>query len=311
MKYLLNSSPTLLFAMVTASFLSACGQPANNTTADTTEKTTETAEATASSSDNTTNEATATSGGTFKVGSDLTFPPYEYLEGDTPKGFDIELMDAIASNAGMKTDYMDTRFTNLMSGLDSNKYDAVISAIYLNEDRLKKYDMIPYFTTDEVLVVKSDSTYKPKGAMDLCGHTISAMKGTLLAEQLNDMSKNKCEAASKEGIKVREFATSPEALQALLAGSVEAHYDDIALGNAAVEKLAGKVVISSSDSFYPIVGGIVVRKGDAKTYEFINTNLKAVRESGKYGALLKQYGLTEANDADVADIKAKVGDALK
>lgn len=277
------SKKMIIAAMATSTLaLTACGN----------QETTEKAEAIS--------ETTA-----IKIGSDLTFPPYEYLDGDTPAGFDVELMNAIAKQAGTKAEYVDTRFTNLMPGLDSEKYAAVISALYVNAERLKKYDMIPYFTTDEVVLVKADSEYQPKGAMDLCGKTIATMKGAILAEQLQDISDNKCKAENKEAIEIREFPTSPEATQALLSGVVDAQYDDAALGNAAVKKLEGKVKISSTESFYPIVGGIVVRKGDTATYELLNNNLNALRESGEYQKLLDSYGLTKATEEDIADIKAE------
>lgn len=256
--------------------------------------------------DTTEADVTSTDTTTLKVGSDLTFPPYEYLDGDIPAGFDIELMNAIAQQAGTTAEYFDTRFTNLMPGLDGKKYDAVISALYVNAERLKKYDMIPYFTTDEVVLVKTDSEYLPKGAMDLCGKTIATMKGAILAEQLQDISDNKCQANGKEAISIREFTTSPEATQALLSGVVDAQYDDAALANAAVKKLGGKIKISSTESFYPIIGGIVVRKGDTANYELLNSNLNGLRESGEYQKLLDSYGLTDATEDDIAELKSKV-----
>lgn len=242
---------------------------------------------------------------TLKIGSDLTFPPYEYLDGDTPAGFDIELMNAIAKQVGTEAKYVDTRFTNLMPGLDGKKYDAVISALYVNEKRLEKYDMIPYFTTDEVVIVKSDSAYQPKGAMDLCGKVIATMKGAILAEQLQEISDKKCAPANKKTITIREFSTSPEATQALLSGAVDAQYDDAALGHVAVKKLQGKIAVSSTESFFPIVGGIVVRKGDTATYTLLNNALESLRTSGQYKTLLNNYGLAPATEADIADLKAK------
>lgn len=291
-----NSTPLkLAFTLLATVAITACDQSPEQTT-----------QQAAAKPDTKTVQSTAP---VLKVGSDLTFPPYEYLDGDKPAGFDIELMNAIAKQLGTKAEYVDTRFTNLMPGLDGKKYDAVISALYVNEKRLEKYDMIPYFTTDEVVMVKSGSAYQPKGAMDLCGKAVATMKGAILAEQLQDISDKKCVAANKERITIREFPTSPEATQALLSGAVDAQYDDAALSHAAVKKLEGKITISSTESFYPIVGGIVVRKGDAATYALLNDALKALRASGQYSKLLNDYGLTAATDADIAELKAKVSTA--
>lgn len=297
-----NSTP-LACALIATLAMTACGKPAEQTAPK------QTAQPKAEQSQTETTPTPTASVPALKIGSDLTFPPYEYLDNDKPAGFDIELMNAIAKQAGAEVEYVDTRFTNLMPGLDGKKYKAVISALYVNEKRLEKYDMIPYFTTDEVVMVKTGSSYQPKGAMDLCGKAVATMKGAILAEQLQDISDNKCVPANKESITIREFPTSPEATQALLSGAVDAQYDDSALGHSAVKKLAGKIEISSTESFYPIVGGIVVRKGDTATYNLINNALETLRASGQYSTLLNNYGLTPATEADIAELKAKASKA--
>ena len=60
---------------------------------------------------------------TMMVGSDITFPPFEYMENNQPKGFDIDIMDAILAENGTKPNYIDTRFSNLIPGLDGKKFE--------------------------------------------------------------------------------------------------------------------------------------------------------------------------------------------
>ena len=58
------------------------------------------------------------------LGSDLTFPPYEYLKDGVPSGVSVEIMEKIAEVDGSyKADWVDTRWANLIPGLKGEKYD--------------------------------------------------------------------------------------------------------------------------------------------------------------------------------------------
>lgn len=64
---------------------------------------------------------------------------------------------------------------------------------------------------------------------------------------------------SRQGkITIREFETSPQTTQALLAHAVDIQYDDAAVMTAAVKNLPDKVKITSTEQFSQIVGGIII-----------------------------------------------------
>lgn len=246
---------------------------------------------------------TAHADGVLDIGSDITFAPFESYDADNnPIGFDIELMQAVAKQMGMTANFKDTRFTNLIPGIAAKRFPVAISAMYITKDRVKVVDMIPYFKGSEALVVKKGSTYQPQGAEDLCGHIIGTQKGTAYVQQLTEISKNTCEANGKDTISVREFPTMPQATQALLAGNVEAEYNDAAVSTAAVKQLNGRVEISVTKPFYPVVGGIVVAKNNTEMQKSLTDALAALEADGTYPALLKKYGLTKPTQADVDNI---------
>lgn len=236
--------------------------------------------------------------GTVIVGSDITFPPFEYMENNQPKGFDIEIMDAILAENGSKANYVDTRFSNLIPGLDGKKFDVIISGLYITPERLQKVDMIPYFKTYEALLVRTDGDFKPKTRDELCGKSVATQKGAIYPLQIQQFSKESCESKGKPAITIKEFETSPQAIQALLSSAVDAQYDDVGVAKEAVKKLNNRVMISSTDKFIPILGGIAVRKGDTETYNKINEGLSKVKASGKYDQLMKHYDLVAPTDEE-------------
>lgn len=243
---------------------------------------------------------------TVSVGSDLTFPPYEYLKDGVPSGVSVEIMEKIAEVDGTyKPDWVDTRWANLIPGLKGEKFDILFSSMYITKERLEQIDMIPYYKTDISLLVRKDSDVLPKGPEDLCGRVVGAMKGTAFANQVQEISKERCVASGKKAITIREFETSPQTTQALLARAVDIQYDDAAVMTAAVKNLSDKVQISSTEQFFPTVGGIGIRKGDTETYQLIEEGLNKLKASGDFEKILNAYGLQAPTEEDIAAVMAK------
>jgi polar amino acid transport system substrate-binding protein len=246
--------------------------------------------------------ATDSSNKVIAVGSDLTFPPYEFLKDGTPSGVSVEMMEKIATLQGAKTNWVDTRWANLIPGLKGEKFDILFSSMYITKERLQQIDMIPYYKTDISLLVRQDSDLDPQGPNDLCGKTVGAMKGTAFSSQVYEISKQRCEAQGLARITVREFETSPQTTQALLAHAVDIQYDDAAVMQAAAHNLSGKVKVTSTEEFFPTVGGIGIRKGDTETYALVEEGIAKLKASGEFEKILASYGLKAPTDADIAAV---------
>ena len=236
----------------------------------------------------------------FTVGSDMTFPPYEYLdEQGNPAGVDVQVMAKVAELDGNITPkWEDTRWANLIPGLKGDKFDVLYSSMYITKERLEQIDMIPYYKTDISLLVRGDSDMSPQGADDLCGQRVGAMKGTEFVNQLNKISA-KCAEENKGAIEIREYETSPQTTQALMSQAVDIQYDDAAVMKAAEMKLGDRVKITSTQEIAPIVGGVGVKKGDTETYQLISDGIEKMKASGDLEKILSVYGLTVPNQADI------------
>ena len=98
------------------------------------------------------------SSGELKVGMEITYPPFEYYEGDQVKGFDPEVSAALAKRLGLEASFSDITFPNLILGLDAGRFDTIISGMYILPERLEKADAIPYAKTGAALMVRSDAS---------------------------------------------------------------------------------------------------------------------------------------------------------
>ena len=255
-----------------------------------------------SNSDASSNTATNTSVDkqVITIGSDMTFPPYEYLdEQGNPGGIDVEIMAKVAElNGAITPKWEDTRWANLIPGLKGGKFDVLYSSMYITKERLEQIDMIPYYKTDISLLVRGDSDIEPKGADDLCGETVGSMKGTAFSTQLAEISQ-KCITQNKAAITINEYENSPQTTQALLSRAVDIQYDDAAVMKEASAKLGDRVKVTSTQEFFPIVGGIGIKKGDTETYKIIEDGIEQMKQSGDLEKILSAHGLTVPSQADI------------
>ncbi|MFJ7792526.1 ABC transporter substrate-binding protein [Pseudomonas sp. NPDC096950] len=237
--------------------------------------------------------------GELSVGSDLTYLPYTYLEQKQPSGFDPEFIQLIGKQLGLAPRFLDTRFANLILGVNAQRFDLVASALYVTPERAKQVDFLSYLKTGSSLMVLTASEFRPQRPEDLCGKRVGSIKGASWVPKLNKVSADYCLASGKPAIESREFPTSPEAAQALLAKAVDVQMEDPAVAKITVQKLQGKTVISSNELIYPVVIGLAVRKGNQALLSELTTALGEIKQNGSYGELLARYNLDEPNAEEV------------
>lgn len=237
--------------------------------------------------------------GKLTIGSDLTYPPYVYMQDGKPAGFDAEFSRMLAEQMSLEPVFVDTRFPDLILGMRANRFDIVASALYVTPERYKLVNYVPYLKTGSSLIVLADSQFSPANENDLCGKTVSSIKGASWTPKLATVSEKVCAPAGKAPIQVREYPTSPEALMALKSKAVNAMMEDAAVSHELMAIPNSGIKITSNTLIYPIVIGLGINKNATELLAALNTALKASTSNGKYPALLKKYGLEAPTQADV------------
>lgn len=94
------------------------------------------------------------------VATDATFKPFEYVDDNQQiVGFDIDLMNEIAKNAGLQIEWVNVPFDSVLAGLSECQYDIGAAAISITDDR--KASMLfsdPYLDAGQIVVVQKDNT---------------------------------------------------------------------------------------------------------------------------------------------------------
>jgi polar amino acid transport system substrate-binding protein len=243
--------------------------------------------------------------GKIVAGSDMTFFPYEYMEKNKPAGFDIEFLDGLAKVMGLSAENIDTRFPNLISGLQGGRFDITNSSMYITADRLKVIDMVPYLKSGESILAVKGSAYQPKTPEEFCGHKIGSMGATSWLQQLQKLSAEYCVKNGLEPIAISEYGTDPQATQAMLAHAVEAQITDAAVARGVVDKLGNRVVISSQTLIYPVLNGFGVKKGNDEVRNALVEGLEKYSKTPEYAALLAKYQFQAPTADDIATLMPK------
>jgi polar amino acid transport system substrate-binding protein len=227
--------------------------------------------------------------GRLLVGSDTAFPPFESIENGVAVGFDVDLIKEIAKrldpplNVEVQTAVFDTIFTSLAA----KKFDVVLSAVTIKEDRKKTVDFTdPYFKSDLSLSVRESDAGSIKGVEDLTGKTVGVQAGTTS----EDCAKNALQKAGK--LKdVRAYDTIPDAFTDLSAGRVDGVIIDLPTAQQIVEQRTGirvVQVIRTKEEY-----GIAVGKDNPNLRVAINDALKKVKDDGTYRRIFVKWFKTE------------------
>lgn len=233
--------------------------------------------------------------GTLSVGSELTYPPKEFVDTTTgqPTGFDIDLITAMADRMGLKTSIVSTRFDTIIDDLNNKRFDIVISGMHVTPARLQKADFVEYVRSGESLLVSKGNPENIKTYSDLCGKKVGVQGGTIQQDHLKATS-TECTKNGKAPVQVTVLTSQNEVVNLLVNKRVDATLQVDAVSSYYLKQNPGTLDASST-----IVNaspeGIAIRKGDATMKTAIQKALASVKADGTYKKLLDKWGL--ANEA--------------
>jgi ABC-type amino acid transport substrate-binding protein len=220
--------------------------------------------------------------GTLTVGSCLEYKPFEYTEGGTLKGFDVEIMQAIADNLGLQLTWTKHDFDTIFTALAANQFDAVAAASTITTERQQVVDFSdPYYNARQSLTVNTTKTPSIQTTDDLkSGDSIGAQKGT------TGLSWAKTNLGPK-GITIKTYTAAPDAFTDLEAGQITGVINDEPSSEQEVQSRPDLKVVEPIDTGEHY--GIAVAKNRTDIKDAINGALKAIIADGTYKAIFEKY----------------------
>ncbi|MCU0487225.1 MAG: transporter substrate-binding domain-containing protein [Anaerolineales bacterium] len=126
-------------------------------------------------------------GAQIQVVTEAYWAPFEFYESDGKLvGFDIDLMNAIASRVGFQVEFIDLPWDAVLSSIEDCQYDAAIAAITITPERQSRMLFSdPYISDGQVIVAQADDS-SITGLDSLNGRQVAVQIGTLGEEFLSD-----------------------------------------------------------------------------------------------------------------------------
>ena len=207
------------------------------------------------------------------------FPPFEYEEDGVLTGIDLALGAVIAKKLKVSLRVEDMDFEDVLASISAGTSDIALAAISANVERAKTMDFSePYYNTQIRLVAPAGTT-KLSGLHSLEGLSVGVQTGTVADKTLSEAG----------GIGVVRFANDEEAVNALLAGQLDAVAADETAAAFYTSESEGSLVVTGE----PLTEGesyvVAVRKGSGDLVEYINKLLRDMQENGELDALLGRY----------------------
>jgi polar amino acid transport system substrate-binding protein len=220
--------------------------------------------------------------GTLTAGSDTTFPPFESMNGAVAEGFDVDLLAAVAKEAGIgKVVFLSELFDTLIPTLKAGgKFDVIASGMTIKPERALEIDFTnAYFDSNQSVAMKTGGTYTAPA--DLKGKKVGVQSGTTGEAWATENLK-------PAGATIVQFKDTAGAFTALQAGNVAAVINDLPVTaeyvKDATKGLAMVAQIPTGEQY-----GFAVSKDNPELLAALNAALDKVRASGEYDAIYTKW----------------------
>ncbi|MCZ9880705.1 ABC transporter substrate-binding protein [Arthrobacter sp. B2a2-09] len=231
--------------------------------------------------------------GTLNVAISLAYPPMEYSDaGSTElKGADIDMAKEVASRLGLKPNFQNVDFSQLIVSVTTGRSDLIWTAFSDLAKRQGQLDFVDYFRTGNQFFAPVQNQKDIKALADLCGRTVAVSTGTSWVASTEELSKSTCPAENP--IKILQIPTQAEEILQMQQDRAQASLIGFE-GILDLQKQQPNKFYTIGDLLEPGNYGIAVAKESTQLRDTIKTTLEAMKADGTYGKILDQYGLKAA-----------------
>lgn len=251
-------------------FAAACGNSNDNNAANN------------NASNNDDNNAEASGDGeVYTVVTDNAYAPFEFINEETGEleGFDVELIKALADEAGIEIEIEQLQFDGIVAGIGSGKFDIGIAGMTITEERKENIDFSqPYYEAGLILAVNKDDDRGISSIEDVDGKTVASRTSSTSESYLEENT----------DAKVESFPEIVEAYQVVLQGKVDAVLYDLPNVLYYSTKEAGGQLETVGEKLTGEDYGIAFPKG-SELRDTIDDALTTLKENGTYDDIYEKW----------------------
>lgn len=208
--------------------------------------------------------------------------PYVFNDPKHPSkliGFEVDLMDAIARELGVKVQYFQNAWDSILLSLQREDFDIAMNGIEITPDREQNVLFTrPYFAYAEQIVIRA-SEIRINRLEDLHGKKVGVLYNTVAKRMLDEMG----------GVAVNTYSGQVEPFKDLLSNRIDAVFVDLPIASYYAKpnpqlRLVGEPV---GEGYY----GIALRKEDTALAEELNRIIEKIVRSGELKKIYDRWGL--------------------
>jgi polar amino acid transport system substrate-binding protein len=231
------------------------------------------------------------SDGSIKIGTDATYAPSEFLaaDGKTVQGFDVDVFNLVAAKLGLKTNWVPSKFSDIVPGVGSGKYEIGVSSFTINAERKKVANMVSYYSAGTQWATQKGN---PAGVSSggACGKKIAVQTGTVQETDDLPVKQKACADAGKPKITVDSYQSQADATSAVVTGKDDAMLADSPVAAYAVKQTNGKLE-TLGDVYDSAPYGYVLPKAQREFAQAVADAVKALIADGSYKKALQKWGV--------------------
>lgn len=219
-----------------------------------------------------------TTGGTLRMGTNATFPPYESVDdNNNVVGIDADIAAAVAEKLGMQLEITNMEFDSLIPALNADQIDIIFAGMTITEERKESVDFSDSYATgiQSIIVPENSDIASPD---DLAGKKVGVQTGTTGDIYCTDDLGEEC---------VQRFENGVVATQALVNGQIDAVVIDNEPAKAYVAANEGLKIVETAYAVEDYAAAI--NKGNTELLDKVNGALKELKDEGKLDEIIKTY----------------------
>ncbi|MGL1933340.1 MAG: ABC transporter substrate-binding protein [Desulfotalea sp.] len=216
-------------------------------------------------------------------GIDANYPPFAYVDkSGEPAGFDVDAMNWIGKTMGFTVEHKPMEWSTIVQAVVSKKIDVVMSGMTITEERAKQVNFsTPYWTVENVFVVKSDSKLDSKAILASKG-SVGFQAGTSDGKWLGQANKD-----NSWGLDLRQYDSAPQIVTEVLNGRIVAGSMNMSPAEDAISK--GMAIKIAGTFGIPEDFGVAMRHEDKELEKVINEGIKKLMADPYWEELKKKY----------------------
>jgi polar amino acid transport system substrate-binding protein len=229
------------------------------------------------------------SSGKLIVGVNIPYTPNEFKdESGKIVGFDVDLMNAIASTLGLTAEYREADFAKIIPSIQGDTFNVGMSSFTDTKEREQTVDFVTYFSAGSLWAQRAGAGIDPENA---CGKKVAVQATTTQeTEELPARSK-KCTDAGQPPIEIVPFDGQDAATNAVVLGQADAVSADSPVILYAIKQNNGKLE-QAGEIFSSAPYGWPVKKGSALAQSLVQA-LEHLIETGEYKTIASNWGVEQ------------------